>query len=88
MLQIYLITIVIWFIINFSAVVVCAGNIRDNGWTERKYNKHYTPRKALLMFACACAIPVFRVIFLIAIFMMANFTPDEYDELKNMKDIL
>lgn len=87
MLQIYLITIIFWFIINFSAVVVCAGNIRDNGWIGSKYNKHYTPCKGLLMFVCTCAIPVLRVILLIVIFMMANFTPDEYDELKNMEDI-
>lgn len=82
MLQIYLITIVIWFIINFSASVICAGNIRDNGWIGSKYDKHYPPRKALLMFICTCAIPVLRVMFLVVIFMMSNITPDEYDDLK------
>lgn len=87
MFQVYLITIIVWFIINFSALVVCADSIRYNGWVGSKYDKHFTPRKALLMFICTCAIPVLRVIFLIAIFFMANFTPDEYDIIKDMNDI-
>ena len=87
MLQIYLITIIFWFIINFSALVVCAGSIRDNGWLESKYNKHFPLHKSLLMFICACAIPVLRFIFFVVIFFMANFTPDEYDMMKDMTDI-
>lgn len=82
MLQAYLITIIICFVMNFSALVVFAANIRDNGWTTSKYNRNYTPRKALLMFVCTCAIPVIRVMFLVAIFIMASMTPDEFDELK------
>ena len=84
MLGFYLITIIMWFIINFSALVVCAIDIRANGWIESKYNKRYTLRKALLIFACTCAIPVLRVVFLIVILMMANITPDEYDMIKDI----
>ena len=52
MLGFYLITIIMWLIINFSVLVVCAIDIRANGWIESKYNKRYTLRKALLIFVC------------------------------------
>ena len=84
MLGFYFKTIIFWVIINFIVLVVCAGNIISNGWIGSKYDKHYTPLKALLIFVCTCAIPVLRVVFLIAILMMANITPDEYDMIKDI----
>lgn len=83
MLHIYLITIVVWFIMIFSAIVICAPAIIDNGWLN-KNKKHYSPQQSILVLFCVSAIPIMRFVMLVMVFVMANMTSEEFDKWKDM----
>lgn len=80
MLQVYFSSIIIWFVIMSSLLIVNVDKIVKNGWVNSNTNglSFSSFATALLL----CAIPVFRLAVCIASFVMASMTPEEWEQYK------
>lgn len=84
MLKFYFATIVFYIIVLFGAVCVTAKKIQENGWLEghtvgeKKSGFSWLEKIAVISF-----IPVFRFLMVIAFFIMAIFTKEQFDEWKD-----
>lgn len=64
MLKFYLTTIIIWYIILLSTIKISKQAIKNNGWCNLGKTKLIGP---LLI----CAIPIFRALVIIGLFILA-----------------
>ena len=81
MLTFYLSTVVIWMIIIFCAIYICKDKIREKAIAmgiEGKKSGFFSTIGFLFVLA---AIPVFRLIILIAIIYMAGCSQEDFEEL-------
>ena len=81
MLELYLSSIIVWFIVIMSSFAVCGKAIVKNGWAKAA-EKLITFKSLVLVLALA-AIPVFRLIVCAATFSMASMSKEEYYKMKN-----
>lgn len=88
MLDFYLSSIIIWFIILFSEAVVFNKQIRNNGWLDMEKKRNII--RTLFSYVLFAALPVFRLLIAIILFMMAFTTKERFDkyaeELKTKDD--
>lgn len=82
MLDFYLGSVIVWFIILVSSVIVCSGRIIKNGWVEAGVKP--VTVKGLLYTLLIAAVPIFRILICAAAFLMATISKDEYN--KEFKD--
>ena len=83
MLTFYLSTVVIWMIIIFCAIFMCKDKLSEKSIAmgmkiESKKSSFFSFCGLLFVMA---AIPVFRLIILIAIIYMAGCSQEEFEEL-------
>lgn len=83
MLKIYLISVVIWMIIIYAMAAICEASIKTNGWTKDKESKKRGVISSLFILS---AVPVFRIIVVISMFIMAAYTPEQVEEMKRRGD--
>ena len=77
MLKLYLTSIIIWMIINYSVIKMFANNITENGWYDGVKSTKMNKVTALFVIS---AVPLLRVFTLFCIFYIASFTKEEFDE--------
>lgn len=80
MLQFYLTTVAIWLIILYALAFLSKDAIRKNGWLDDTKKPKYKFQGFLTAVALS-AIPIFRLIAVLTIFIMAYKTKEEVDEL-------
>lgn len=78
MLDFYLSSIIIWFIILFSEVVVLNKQIRNNGWLDMQKKRNII--RTLFSYVLFAALPVFRLLVAISLFIMALVTKERFDK--------
>lgn len=78
MLDFYLGSVIVWFIILVSSIIVCGKMIVKNGWVETG-GKTVTA-KGLLYALIIAAIPIFRFLVCAAAFVMAATSKEEYNK--------
>ena len=83
MLDLYLSSIIVWFIILISSAIVCRKMIVEKGWI--KINKKPARFKSLMFTLVIAAIPVFRLLVCGIMFFMATVSKEEYYKMKNMR---
>ena len=81
MLDFYLGSVVVWFIILISSAIVCRNMIVKKGWIE--IGKKSTTLKSLTFALVIAAIPVFRFIICAFIFFMAFESKEDYIKTKD-----
>lgn len=84
MLKFYLSSILIWSIILICEMLVFSGAIYKNGWLDDLKNKKYNVIRfitAILSYIVTAAIPIFRFIMAISIFMMVGISKERFNEL-------
>lgn len=87
MLDLYLSSIIVWFIILFSEGVVFNDLIHKNGWLGPQKKSNII--RILFGYILIAAVPILRLIAAIMFFVMATCTKERYDkfvELKNKDD--
>ena len=69
MLKFYFSSVIIWFIIIYASIKLTSPLIKENGWVDSNIKKN----KAKGIFGCLliAVIPVFRLIVIIALFILA-----------------
>ena len=77
MLKIYLSSVIIWMIINYSATKLFGPKITENGWLE---NKKATKMSWIVALFVMSAIPVFRLLIPVCCFIMGSMTKEQFDE--------
>lgn len=78
MLDFYLGSVIVWFIILVSSVIVCGRRIIKNGWAEE--GSESITAKGLLYALIIAAIPIFRFLVCAAAFVMAATSKEEYNK--------
>jgi hypothetical protein len=78
MLDFYLSSIIIWFIILFSEVVVFNKQIRNNGWLDMQKKRNII--RTLVSYVLFAALPIFRLLTAIALFMMACVSKERFEK--------
>lgn len=81
MLTFYLSTVVIWMIIIFCAIYICKDKIREKAIAIGIEGKKSGFLSTLGFLFVLAAIPVFRLIILIAIIYMAGCSQEDFEEL-------
>jgi hypothetical protein len=88
MLDFYLSSIVIWFIILFSEIIVLKDAIYKNGWLDPQ--KKRNPIRSIFSYVLVSAVPIFRLFVAIMTFVLATYSKEHYDkfveELKTKDD--
>ena len=87
MLDLYLSSIVIWFIILFSEAIVLKDAIYKNGWLDPQKKSNLI--RSILGYVWIAAVPILRLFVAIMVFVMATYSKERYDkfvELKNKDD--
>jgi hypothetical protein len=89
MLDFYLGSVVVWFIILFSEIIVFKDQIYKNGYLD--LHKKSNVVRAIFSYVLTAAIPIFRLTVAIMIFVLAIYPKDRLDklieELKEKDDI-
>ena len=84
MLEIYLLSILIWAIILFCTIIFLGHKIIKNGWLDRV--EPSTGNKGWALFFIISAIPIFRLLIASTIVYMSAHTRDEYEDIQNKYD--
>ena len=73
MLKFYLSTIIIWYIIIYATCKLTLPIIKNNGWDKLYVNTNENKSRAKGLLGCLLisAIPIFRLIIVIALFILA-----------------
>lgn len=79
MIELYLFSIVVWFLMIFGSIYLFKDKIRENGWLE--YPKT-TKKSSWITIFLACAIPLVRATYFLAVLIMAGMTTEQFEELK------
>lgn len=79
MIELYLFSIVVWLLMIFGTIYLFKDKIKENGWLE--YPKTTKKFSWIVMFL-ACAIPFIRVIYFLAVIMMAGMATEQFEEFK------
>ena len=78
MLSAYLSSIFIFAVIILCVMMLCFDKIKNNGWLND--TKDGTVAKGIVMWLCVSAIPVFRILFIVAAFYMSFYTKEHLDK--------
>lgn len=84
MLEFYLGSVIVWFIILMSFLHLSKDRIIRNGYFDA--TKESTKLEALIYAIAISAVPIFRVLVFIMVFLMAALTKNEFDELFKKDD--
>ena len=88
MLDFYLSSVIIWFIILFSEITVLKDAIYRNGWLDPQ--KKRNPVRSIFSYVLVAAIPIFRLFVAIMTFVIATYSKERYEafaeELKTKDD--
>ena len=76
MLRIYLTSVLIYMIIIYALVYIGQYKIKENGWIDAEKKKG-NPWVTLF---CLAAVPLFRVVCIIALIMMIGMTKEKFEE--------
>ena len=79
MLKIYLTSVFIYMIMIYAIAYLGQYKIKENGWLDDSKKKG-NPWVALF---CLSAVPVFRLVVIIALFIMIGMTKEDFDKLVN-----
>ena len=73
MLKFYLSTIIIWYIIIYATCKLTSPIIKKNGWDKLYANTNENKSKIKGLFGCLLisAIPIFRLVVVIGLFILA-----------------
>jgi hypothetical protein len=80
MLDFYLGSVIVWFIILFSEGIVFNNRVRNNGWLNMQKERHNIIQ-ILFCYVLVAAIPIFRLLMAVMIFVMAAVSKERFDEL-------
>ena len=74
MFSVYMCSVIIYMLIISSAAMICELNVRKNGWlNEPGENKN----SKIAMLTAMAAVPIFRLLVVIFIFVMAVYPKEE-----------
>ena len=80
MLDFYLSSVIVWFIILFSEAAVFNNRLHKNGWLDVQ-KEHHNIIRILFGYVMVAAIPIFRLLMAIMIFVMAAVSKERFDGL-------
>ena len=78
--MLYLKSVLFYIIILLAVEFVCKENIIKNGWVTRDELKQTTRARGWMAILSVAVIPVFRLIIVLVMFMMAGMTKEDYQE--------
>ena len=84
MLKFYLSSVLIWSIILICEMLVFKDAIYKNGWLDNMKTKEFSVLRfitTILSYIAAAAIPIFRFILAIIIFILAVVSQERFNEL-------
>lgn len=76
MLKFYLTSVIVYMIMIFAAAYIGQYKIKANGWLDDA-KKQGSPWVYLF---CISAVPIFRLLIVIVIFMMMSITKEDFDK--------
>ena len=79
MLEFYLSSVIVWFIILFSEIVIFKDQIYKNGWWDPQKKRNII--RSVFNRILTAAIPIFRLLVAIFIFMMATVSKERFNKI-------
>ena len=78
--MLYLKSVIFYIFILLATEFVCKENIIKNGWVTRDELKSTTRARGWMAIISVAAIPIFRFLMVVVMFMMAGMTKEDYAE--------
>lgn len=91
LLQWYIVSIMIYFVVHMVLLELCSEKIYTNGWLDNydldinccDYDDDDDDENPYLTLLIICAVPIFRLLQCITIIAMTTITKEEYEKLKD-----
>ena len=78
MLKAYLISVVIWMMINYSMIIMFGERVKSNGWVD----EHSVPIGKFKILFVMSAVPLVRLLILSCFIYMILNTQAQYDDME------
>ena len=78
--MLYLKSVLFYIVLILATEFVCKERIIKNGWVTRDALKTTARSKGWMAIISVAAIPIFRLLVVSVLFMMAGMTKDEYEQ--------
>ena len=80
--MLYLKSVLFYIIILLATEFICKTNIVKNGWVTEEQKKTVSKTRGWMAIISIAAIPVFRFIMVLVMFMMAGITKEDFEAKK------
>ena len=77
MIEFYLFSIIVWFLMIFGSIYLFKSKIIENGWLE---GSKPVKNGSLITVFLACAIPFVRAFYFLSVIIMAGMTKEQFEE--------
>lgn len=78
--MLYLKSVLFYVVILLATEFICKTNIVKNGWVTKEEQQTASRARGWMAIISVAAIPVFRFIMVLVMFMMAGMTKEDYQE--------
>ena len=78
--MLYIKSVLFYMFILLATEFICKERIIKNGWVTRDELKTTTRARGWMAIISVAAIPIFRLLIVLVLFMMAGMTKEDYEE--------